>query len=208
MKRFFIITGITVLSILLTSCSKYKDITCKAFSLTQESYWFPNLVGDSIIFINNLNVKKKYIITSKEISHTTSYTDNSGCSCLDISGMILVCNTDSIWFNCGNDYYDKDATKKTIELVAFVFSNILSEFNDINKTTDESLTIDTITFNNVKKFELNLTNNLNVKTVYMIKDLGIIRFIMADGEVWTNTNLTNYNPTNQSSFKYVESNCE
>lgn len=203
------ISGFVVISILYSSCSKsvYKDITCRAFSLTQEQYWFPNSVGDSITFVNSSNAKKKFNIANKEISHTSSYANSSGCSCIDISGMILTSNTDSIWFNNGNEYLENDAAKNS-ELVAFVLSNVFTEFSQIQKTTVATLTINNVTFTNVKKFEGTYTNNLNVKTVYMVKDLGIIRFEMVSGEIWTNTNLTNINPTNQSSFSYSEKTCE
>lgn len=94
--------GVAIATILLASCNKFlfKDVECRNFQIKGENYWFPSNVGDSIVFVNpTTNVRKKYMVVDKQISHRTKYVSDTGCGCLDNSKMLLVSNLDSLWFN-------------------------------------------------------------------------------------------------------------
>jgi len=209
MKKKSQFLGIIIIPILLTNCNKilFREISCKSFKLNEEYYWFPQKIGDSVVFSNSINVKKKFIVKEKSINHRTSYITDNGCGCLDISIMLLTSKTDSIWFKNQVKYLEKQEGNEYEDLV-FTLEGTQSVFFETHKTILANYTIDNISFSNVEKFEYNYQNSSKVKTVYCIKNLGIIRFEMVNGEVWTNQNLTNYITTSYDSFTHSENKCD
>ncbi len=175
--------------------------------MTEEYYWNPVDNRDSVVFINSSNERNKFIVSDKSISHRKRYTSDTGCGCLDASSMLMTNNSDSIWFK--NELrYVEDQTGNRYETVVFVLDNKQSGFYETHMTTINTYSIDSLTFTNVKKFEYNYTDNLQVKTVYLVKYLGVIKFEMVNGEIWINENLTDYKTTTIETFTYSENTCE
>ena len=96
---------VTVL-LVFSSCGVivFRDVICRDFKLTNQNYWFPVKTGDSVVFVNSLNKSMEFRVIEKKIEHTTRYFSDTGCSCNDWSGMMLVNATDTIWVNITNDY--------------------------------------------------------------------------------------------------------
>ena len=209
MNKTITITIFILIAVFLSTCEKiiFKEIDCRAFGLTEEYYWNPVNNGDSVVFINSSNERNRFIVVDKRILHRTKYTSDTGCGCLDESNMLMTNNSDSIWFR--NELrYVEDQIGNRYEDVVFVLDNKQSIFYETHMTTGETYSIDSLTFTNVKRFEYNYTDNLRVKTVYFVKNIGIIRFEMVNGEIWTNENLTDYETTTIESFTYSENTCE
>jgi hypothetical protein len=209
MKKIIIIFTFILIAISLSFCKKviFRDIDCRTFTLTEEYYWNPIDNGDSVVFINSLNERNKFIVIDKRISHRTKYTSDTGCGCLDESSLLMTNNSDSIWFK--NELrYVEDQTGNRYEDIVFILNAKQSVFYETHLTKGVTYSIDSLTFTNVKKFEYNYTDNSNVKSVYMVKNLGIIRFELVNGEMWTNENLTEYKTTTIETFTYSENTCD
>jgi len=209
MKKTITITMFILTAVFLSTCKKiiFREIECREFTLTEEYYWNPVNNGDSVVFINSLNERNEFVVVDKSISHRTKYTSDTGCGCLDESSVLMTNNSDSIWFR--NELrYVEDQTGNRYEDVVFVLDDKQSIFYETHMTTIETYSIDSLTFTNVKRFEYEYTDNLKVKTVYIVKNLGIIRFEMVSGEIWTNENLIDYETTTFESFTYSENTCE
>lgn len=202
---FVIITG------LFLSCGKiiFREIECRDFQFKGEYYWFPLKTGDSVVFVNKTtNVRKKYKIADKRIAHRTKYISDTGCGCLDNSKMLLISGTDSIWFN--NELrYVEDFEREYYEDIVFVIKGTQSGFYETSKTKLDTYTLDSILFSDVEFFECkDCKDNLSVKKLYRVKNLGIISFELVNGEIWINENLTKTGKTSMDSFAYTENTCE
>ncbi len=175
---------------LYSSCKKDKaqKITCDNFQLSQEYYWFPQKVGDTVIFRNDDNEVMKFIIKDKLVSHRKSYMSDKNCSCLDISGMNLSNGVDSIWF-VNNYAYIPGSSSVLYQDVVFKINGVKTSFYDTETEVVNSLKIDSVTFTKVYKYEYNNTDPNNVKRVYFVKNLGVAKFELVNGEVWTIQNL-------------------
>ena len=209
MNKIIAVVILALTVALLASCKKliFKEVDCRSFALTEEHYWNPVNSGDSVVFVNSSNERNKFIVVDKRISHRTEYTSDSGCGCLDESSMLMTNESDSIWFR-NQLRYVEDQTGNRYEDVVFVLNEIQSVFYETHMTESESHSFDSMTFSNVKKFEYDYTDNAKVKTVYLAKHLGIIRFEMVNGEIWTNENLTEPGTTTISTFTYTEDTCD
>ena len=209
MKNIATIIVLILITATLPTCKKviFREIDCRTFELTEEYYWNPVNDGDSIVFVNSSNERNKFIVVDKRISHRTRYTSDTGCGCYDASSMLMTNDSDSIWFKNVLRYVEDQAGNR-YEDVVFVLNNKQSIFYETHMTISETYSIDSLTFTNVKKFEYNYTGNSKVKTVYLVKDLGIIRYELVDGEIWTNENLIDYETTTIDTFTYSENICE
>lgn len=196
-------------SILLITCGKvvWREIECREFSLKGEHYWFPLNIGDSVSFTNSSNLQKTFIVKDKYISHRTKYISDTGCGCYDLTEMLLISGNDSIWFNNHLVYIeDREGTYR--EDMFFVIDGVQSGFYETHRTIIDSYEIDSISFNNVERFDYDYSESENIVSVYRVKNLGIIRFIKKNGEVWTNDNLTEFKENTIDSFNYSENTCE
>lgn len=209
MKIIASISAILLCATLLSNCKKliYRDIDCRSFTLSEELFWNPANNGDSIVFINSENMRNKFIVVDKNVLHRTKYTSDTGCGCLDESSMLMTNNTDSIWFKKSLRYVESN-TETSQEDVVFNFDGIQSSFYETHITCLSSFSIDSLSFTSVKKFEYSYSNNLNVKTVYLVKNLGIIQYEMVNGEIWTKENLSEFETTQLNSFTFTEDTCE
>jgi hypothetical protein len=203
--------GFLILSGLLFSCDKiiFREIKCRDFQITGENYWFPLNVGDSVVFVNSSsNIRKKYTIVDKRISHRTKYTSDTGCGCLDNSGMLLTSGTDSLWFN--NELrYVEDNEGNYYEDIIFVINGKQSGFYETSRTKLNDYILNSVNFLDVEFFECKDCNvDLSVKKLYRVKNLGIISFELVNGEVWINENLTKTGLTTMDSFEYSENSCD
>lgn len=198
-----------VILLMAVGCGEvvFRKVDCQAFSLTEEHYWFPETAGDSVVFVNSTNERKKFIVADKSIYHRPEYTSDTGCGCLEVSGMLLTSGTDSVWFK-KEIRYVTDQQKDSTEDVVFVFDDVQSVFYETHRVLLDTYSIGSHSFSDVKKFEYTYTDEAKVKQVYLVKNLGIIRFEMVGGEVWTNANLTTYKTASQDTFTYSEVACE
>ncbi len=187
----------------------FREIECRDFQIKGEEYWFPLQVGDSVVFINSTtHVGKKYTVVDKQISHRTKYVSDTGCGCLDYSGMLLTSGTDSLWFSDELRYVEEDEGNY-YEDIFFVINGVQSGFYETYKTHLASYTLNSITFADVEFFEYTAwKEGLCVKKLYRAKDLGIISFELVNGEIWINGNLTKTGKTTQDSFAYSENTCD
>lgn len=202
---FFIVTG------LFFSCDKiiFREIKCRDFQIKGENYWFPLNVGDSVVFINtSTSIRKKYTIIDKRISHRTKYTSDTGCGCLDNSGMLLTSGSDSLWFNNELKYVE-DNEGNYYEDIIFVINGKQSGFYETSRTILDNYALNSVNFSDVEFFECtDCKVDLSVKKLYRVKNLGIISFELVNGEVWINENLTKTGQTTIDSFEYSENTCD
>lgn len=185
----------------------FRDVACRDFKIKGENYWFPLHLGDSVVFVNASNIRKKFIVEDKQISHRKEYTSDTGCGCLDVSKMLLISDTDSIWFT--NELrYVEDTEGNYYEDILFVIQGEQSGFYETAKTILDTYTLHAIKFIDVELFECsNCTDGVSVKKMYRAKNIGIIQFELVNGEVWTNENLTNFGTTTKDSFEFSENTC-
>jgi len=196
------------LMLFLSSCGilPFQEVVCRDLGTTEESYWFPAKMGDSVTFVNTKNEQIKLYVTDKSMYHTTKYYSDTGCGCYDWSGMLLANKTDSIWFTNEVRYiYDNEDNGEVY--VQVELNGIASGFDENDVTLLPSLAFDNQTFTDVKKYEYGYTNAARTKTVYFAKNIGIIRFEMVNGEIWTNTQLTPEVTSILETFEYKEEEC-
>ncbi len=194
----------------LSSCGTlvFRDVTCRDFKLTNQNYWFPVNVGDSVVFINSHNKRMVLNVVEKKIEHTTRYYSDTGCSCNDWSGMMLINSTDTIWVNATNDYVFDNKDERSEEMMLNI-NHVKSGFYGTQSTLLPTYSIGDNQFKDIKQFTGTNTDSTHVKTVYMAKNAGIIRFEMVNGETWTNKSLAQDSiPNLIKTFEYVEGPCE
>ena len=206
-----VFVGLIITSILFVSCNSFifRDITCREFQIKGENYWFPLHVEDSVVFINSAtNVRKKYMVVDKHIFHRTRYVSDTGCGCLDYSGMLLTSGMDSLWFY--NELrYIEDNEGSYYEDIVFVINGKQSGFCETSKTKLDTYTLNSIKFSDVEFFECeDCEVDLSVKKLYRVRNIGIVLFELVNGEVWINENLTKTGLTTIDSFDYSENTCE
>ncbi len=208
-KKTNILLFVLACSIAFIGCKKvvHREIGCRGFALTDQYYWCPESFGDTITFVNQNNDSAKYVVADKTITHRIKYISDTGCGCSDLTGMLLVNEGDSIWFR-HNLLYIENQSGNQYEDVVFVFNNVQSALYETNRSALTSYETNGITFENLRKYEKTYTEPTKVNKVFTVKNLGIIRFEMVNGDVWTNANLTNYVVTSQSSFSYSENICQ
>lgn len=202
--RLLIVSG------LFLSCDNivFREIKCRDFQIKGENYWFPLNVGDSVVFVNSsTSIRKKYTIVAKQIFHRAKYTSDTGCGCLDNSVMLLTSDTDSLWFN--NELrYVEDNEGNYYEDIIFVINGKQSGFYETSRTKLDSYTLNSVNFSDIEFFECkDCKEDLSVKKLYRVKNLGIISFELVNGEVWINENLTKTGLTTKDTFEYSENTC-
>ena len=195
---------------IFTSCGVlvFRDVTCRDFKLTNQNYWFPVKTADTVIFVNLHNKSMVLKVVEKKIEHTTRYYSDTGCSCNDWSGMMLVNPADTIWVNSTNDYVFDNKDELSEDMMLKI-NHVKSGFHGTQSTILPTYSIGDNQFTNVKQFTGTYTDTAQVRTVYMAKNAGIIRFVMVNGETWTNKSLTHDSiPDLIKTFEYVEGSCE
>lgn len=121
---------------------------------------------------------------------------------------MLVNSTDTIWVNTTNDYIFDDKDARSEETLLNI-NHVRSGFNGTQSTLLPTYSIGGKQFADVKQFTGTYTDSTHVKTVYMAKNAGIIRFEMVNGITWTNKSLTQDSiPNLINTFDYAEGSCE
>lgn len=198
-----------IILILVWGCDKviFRKINCREFLVTGENYWFPIGISDTVGFTSSTFRKKIFTVVDKYIAHRTKYTSDKGCGCKDNTGILLSSGLDSIWFNNQLQYVESQ-TGSYSEDVYVVVDKKKSGFYETHKTKLSTYTIDSLTFFEVERFDLNRSENLEVKTLYRARNIGIIRFELVNGEIWTNSNLKKFGQNTRDSFTYTENTCD
>ena len=205
-----IIVLITFLILIFQSCGIlfYRKIECREFENIEDLRWFPGKIADTITFYKQDNTIVKFEISDKYILHMKQYISDTGCGCFDRWGILLTNKKDTISmfsdakyvYNNKPNRYDKFYIKT---------NNILSGFITEDKDTLEFISINGNKIYNITKFRYDHTDSLKFKSVYIAKDIGIVKLERVNGEIWINKDLmkkdTSY--TNISSFDFSEQYC-
>jgi hypothetical protein len=193
----------------LINCGKlfFREIDCREFELGEEYYWFNSNNGDSVIFTSQSNMELAFIVGDKWIEHRTQYTSDTGCGCLDLSGMILSNESDTITL-INQLTYVEDNNGTRYETLILTINGGSNEFHETSIITLPTYSIEDASFSNVKKFEKAETENPNIQSLYLAENLGIIQIEMMDGTTWTNSDLAPKNPTELTSFRFETNKCE
>lgn len=206
-----IILGLLILVAMFYSCGKiiFREVKCRDFQIKGENYWFPLVLGDSVVFANKaMSLRKKYIIVDKKIFHRTQYTSDTGCGCLDQSQMLLTSGSDSLWF-VNEERYVEQNEGKYYEDIVFVVNKIKSRFNETSKTKLSNFTLNSVSFSDVEFFECkDCKAELSLKKLYRVNNIGIIYYELVNGEVWINENLLKTGNIAKDSFVYSENTCQ
>jgi hypothetical protein len=209
MKLTKLIIVIVAALIAFSSCKKlvHRDVNCRGFSFTDEYYWFPQQLGDTISFVNGANVTKKFVVADKYINHRKQYVSDTGCGCNDVSSLLLTSENDSLWFRSELKYIE-DQPGNRYEDVVFVLNGVQSTFYETHRNNEAQHVLDTLTFMDVRRYDQPYTEVAKVKQVFTARNLGIISFELVSGELWVNSHLNSFNVIEQSSFDYSENVCE
>lgn len=119
----------------------------------------------------------------------------------------MVSGTDTISIYNGVKYVENNEANDYKNLFVKIDEKLSSFITEDVSIVDE-LSIDTIDFVNVIKYNYEFPDNLHFNTVYMAKNYGIIKMVRKNGEIWTNINLTDELNTNINTFEYSENTCE
>lgn len=87
-------------------------------------------------------------------------------------------------------------------------SSIETHFTEVNKKTYNNYNFDGITVQNVIEYHISTTSSNEFSTVYLAKNIGIVRLITGDGNILTNINLTASMNSGINTWEYSESKCE
>jgi hypothetical protein len=200
---------IIVIVILISSCKKvvFREITCRPFELTDEHFWFPSQLGDTIRFANAADSVKEFVIRDMYINHQTKYTSDTGCGCADRSSMLLTSSQDSIWFVSTLNYIE-DQTGNRYEDLVFVINGQQSAFYETHRSQITTTTIDTTTINDLRFYQRDYSESTRIKKIFTSRNLGLVQFETVGGEIWTNTNMSNTISQNRNNFNYNETTCQ
>ena len=203
---------ITILLTIITffnSCGilMNQEITCRKFSFSNEHYWFPQKIGDTLSYTNQYGDKKLFQVVDKRIYHRDKYISDTGCGCLDYSQMLITNYVDSIWFAKKTKYiYDNDANH--YEEIGMYFENSKNFFNQTSLDTTMTLVINGTTFHDVQVYSNDIDNKpRNIKVMYRAKNIGIIQYVTHDGEIWTLSNFRHPKLIDINNFRYKTTYC-
>ncbi|MBN2891738.1 MAG: hypothetical protein JXL97_07715 [Bacteroidales bacterium] len=191
------------------SCNKlfFKKVECRSFEYTEELEWFTGEKNDTVTFIKPDSNTIDFVISDKYLIHRTLYHSGSDCNCKDLWGILMVNETDTISIFSESYYIENNDAEKSDNFY-IIAEGHLSGFINEDVTIIQNFTVDSITFNEVKKFEYPHANNSQFHKIYIAKEIGIVQMEKVDGEIWINQNLTNPLATNLESFEYSENTCE
>lgn len=194
---------------LIHSCKKvvHREVNCRGFAFTDEPYWFPTIVGDTIKFVNAVSDTMKFVARDMYINHRTKYISDTGCGCADESSILLTSNTDSLWFRTSLKYIEDQAGTR-FEDIVFILGGVQSTFYENQRTPLESYAIDALSFTDVRRYNHDYSDVHNVKQIYLVRNLGIVSFELVSGEVWTNADLLSYVVVNQGMYSYSQNLCQ
>lgn len=193
---------------LLHSCGIlfYRNIECREFQNNEELRWFVGNVGDTVTFFKQDNTKVKFEIVDKYILHMKQYISDTGCGCSDRWGLLMKNDTDTISMYSDAKYVYNNPSKR-YDKFYILSGGIITGFVTEDKVLLPSINIDTIIIKDVVKFTYNHKDSLRFNSVYVAKDLGIIKLERVNGEVWINKNLTIRDTTSIKSFEFSEQYC-
>ena len=201
--------NICFLAILFISCDffPFHNVTCREFAYHDALKWYPGYIGDTITFVKQDHTKVDFIIKKKYIYHITDYTSDSGCGCYDCYGMTIMHAKDTIdMFGEASYVNDNDAIRGSY-IYAKVDGN-MSGFITEDASKISSYTIDSITFTNVLRYKYSHSESSKFKEIYFAENIGIIKMVRNNGEIWINNNLTQKLNTDFDTFSYNEEKCE
>ena len=209
MRNLLINIIVCIIFLFIESCGRWFWIEqdCREFYFHGEEFWFPETKDAKVVFMNTSGQEKTFTVIKKKSSHVSKYITDTGCGCKDYSNMILIDNNDTIYLMRLSTYvYDNDA--ETFEDIVFMFNRDHSIFFETEFSGFESFKIDSITYDSVRVYKQDYDEGRRINEIYFVKGIGILRFIMQSGEVWTNRNISIRDINNLDSFDYEEKVCE
>lgn len=174
--------------------------------LEEEFYWFPESLGDSILFLDQDSNKIQYQIVEKIAWHTDKYISDTGCRCTDISRVFAVNKQDTMWFSKRHDYTENWERDKEDRL-GFIYNGGNSYFNSSKVTAIDTIQINGIIIEDVLKYSEVRVDTLPFKSVYLARNLGVVKIDLKDGGFWVNQKLEISDTTKIADFSYMESSC-
>jgi hypothetical protein len=207
-KNIAKIIAMAMLVVAMSSCLKdnRERIQCEDFSNQNDLVWLAGLVGDSLTFKNAEGSEISFVVDDKYILHTTSYLTNSGCNCHDIWGMLLTSSSDSISMHSHLVYTEYQEVE--YDNLFMKIDDKLTRFFREDVTKLSTFEVDGVVLNDVKRYHFPQAEELQFRTIYLAKDLGIVQMERVGGEIWINTQLDRFLPVDFNSFRYSESDCQ
>lgn len=194
---------------MLSSCGIiiFTENDCRDVEYQGEQFWYPESVGQSIVYIDSAGNERAFEIIKKNIEHVTRYYSDTGCSCETKSEMVLKSGNDTILFYRRSTYI-RDDPMKTINDNVFMFDGDHSIFYEKNAERYEDLSIGEQEIKNCVVFEQSYDSGDRVNKFYYAEGYGIVRYIMQDGQTWTKEDLIDYRKNELNSFNVNEYVCE
>ena len=164
MKKIIAFIILITISFSFSTCKEVinSEAYCRPFALGEEYYWNPANKGDSVVFKNADNKRKIFTVVDKYFGHNPMYNSDTDCGCVDLSGMLMISQTDSILLKNRLNYLE-DQTGIRSEDFVFTFDKKQSAFSETHITSLDSYSIDSLHFTDIKKIE-HKDENMQVKT--------------------------------------------
>jgi len=177
---FFFVT------ILTQSCCRCDDV--KQEFTEEEEAWIPDgELGDSIVFTNGDSLTKTFFVEFKDKGYMIEMCAGPGCCICEedhalisnyrIGGEIIPGTMVTEGFTINIDKSNYNFTK------TFGWSCIYNKFQEFDYTLD-TLIVKGVLYNTVHVKE---TNDCNIRKIYFVKKIGLIKFELEDG-VWERMN--------------------
>jgi hypothetical protein len=205
--RKLIILFLIPLLILGIGCGAlfWRDAEC--YDISGDLKLFPGNVQDSIVLSGKNGNKTILKIIKKIAEHITGYITDTGCSCHDYWRVDICGNDISFVFATELQYIERTEGTRYEDLV-IKNSSGETHFTEVNKKTYNNFNFDGITVQNVIEYRIISTSPTGFSTVYLAKNIGIVRLITGNGDILTNTNLTTSTNSGIGTWEYTASKCE
>lgn len=164
-RLIFKVTPIFITLLIFNSCGILMnyEIECREYSFTNEKFWFPHKIGDTLSFYNQNGERKHFQVVEKNIYHREKYISDTGCGCNDYSNMLLTNYIDSIWFT--NDLrYVYDNEPKIRYNIVLVIDNTKSVFNSLYLESTTTKIINGFEIEDIEKYSSAQKFDKGVKT--------------------------------------------
>jgi hypothetical protein len=199
---------ISIFSAIITiRCGALFLVDKNCFDISNELRLFPGIVGETIVFYSSKGGNRLFKIIKKYADHITGYTTDTGCSCNDFWEVELKDSSLTLSFSTSLQYLaDEEGTREEeIQIIQLSNSYVFREYN---KTIHDSILIEGQSLKTVLEYRRVTTSPDQIEAVFFAKDIGLVKFVMGDGETFTNVNLKVLDNSGTSSWDYYEQKCE
>jgi hypothetical protein len=207
MRKLIIISIIITVLISGIGCGSlfWRDVEC--YDISEDLKLFPGNVQDSIVLSDKNGNKTTLKIIKKNAEHITGYITDTGCSCYDYWRIEISGSGISFIFATELQYIESTEGTRYEDLV-LKKSSAETKFTEVNKKVYNNYNFDGITIQNVIEYRISTISSNEYSTVYLAKNIGIVRLITGNGNILTNINLTASMNSGIGTWEYTESKCE